>query len=723
LGYFILKQKTEPTLQKTNSTNEKKITINEYNEILDLQNNVLSMVASQENNTQILKQLCFLAEKLLPNSVASIMIVNKSSSLLNILSAPSIPKEGVDALKNIKPGPNNGSCANAIYFNQPQFVMDTFTDPRWRNIRNIATDFNLKACWSVPIRDENNKPIGTFALSSFEHRAPNYFHKKLLETASSIINIVLKNKQNEQRIKLFSSSMQNATEGVVITDSKNKIIEVNDAFKKIYGYSEKEIIGKNPKIFASKRYNKAFYENMWNDLNLKSNWSNEITNRKADGNEITQWLSISALHDEEGSVHNYLAIFTDLTELRQTQKQLKEIAYIDSLTELQNKTQLEIETRNNEVKTIILMNINNFSYINNAYGFNLGDKLLIKTAKMLCKKFGEKHVFRINSDEFALLFDGEINIKEVVNEIDNYFYNEKISLEHISINVSFSYGAAFGKENLLRKSSSSLKQAKKNGKNHLHIFNQYTDEVIQSSRESFVESNNLLYLALNEDKIIPYYQGIRDNTTNKIYKYEVLARIIHNFEVIPPDRFIDAARLAGLLPEITKVIIDKSFKEMASNEHMFSINITEDDLSKKYLLEYLHKKTKEYGIKPKRVILEILEGVSSDGKRNHLRQLSALKRAGFAIAIDDFGSEYSNFERVLDLEIDFLKIDAKYIKDIDINKKSYEVTRAIVFFAQNTGIPCIAEFVHNEYVQEIIEELGIKFSQGYHFSKPQNKPR
>jgi len=157
---------------------------------------------------------------------------------------------------------------------------------------------------------------------------------------------------------------------------------------------------------------------------------------------------------------------------------------------------------------------------------------------------------------------------------------------------------------------------------------------------------------------------------------------------------------------------------MSSNNFIFSINITEEDLSKNYLIEYLQEKALQYNINSSRVILEILEGISSNSKKGQIAQLLQLKEKGYLIAIDDFGTEYSNFERVLDLEIDFLKIDAKYIKDINTNPKSYEIVRAIAFFARNAGIPCIAEFVHNESVQKIVEELGIEYSQGYLYSVP-----
>jgi EAL domain-containing protein (putative c-di-GMP-specific phosphodiesterase class I) len=231
-----------------------------------------------------------------------------------------------------------------------------------------------------------------------------------------------------------------------------------------------------------------------------------------------------------------------------------------------------------------------------------------------------------------------------------------------------------------------------------------------------------LHHALQNDTLVPYFQGIRNNKTGVIKKFEVLARIEKDGEVISPYRFLEPARLSGLLPEITKIIIDKSFKIMADKEYDFSLNLTEDDLARHYIIDYLDLKAQEYGVDPHRVIIEILEGISANGKKNHVLQLQALKERGYSIAIDDFGTEYSNFERVLDLDIDFLKIDAKYIKDIDTNPKSLEVTKAIVYFAKNAKIPCIAEFVHSKEVQDIMISLEIEFSQGYFFSEPSRMP-
>lgn len=692
----------------------------EYNQILNIQQQILEMIASHKQTSEILAKLCSLAESLLPNSVASIMLKNKETGLMSVRTAPSIPQNGQDRLENLKPGPHGGSCGNAVFRNQPQFVQNTFTDDRWENLRQVAVDFNICSCWSMPVRDKEKKSIGSFALSSFEHRAPNLFHIKLLRTAASIVSIILKDEEMEKRNKLFSNAMENSADGIVITDERNQIIEVNNAVTDIYGYSKEELIGKNPKMFASKEYSKNFYKTMWDNLNRDSKWSGEIVNKKKDGSLIPQWISITALHDENNLAHNYLAMFTDLTPLKEAQSKMEFMAYHDSLTNLYNKSYLEIILNTQKDKTLILLNINNFSYINTAYGFDIGDEILINVSRILEKHFEIDTLCKINSDEFALVFNKRIAITEKILEIQDFFMKNLINIEKIKLNITFSYGAVSGKNNLLRKAASALKEAKENGKNRFEIFEQNSNDDYLK-REAFINSTNLIKNALDNNQVVPFFQGIYDNSSNCITKYEALARIVLEDRVVSPYEFLEPAKLSGLLPEITKVMIDKTMKTMSNNNHEFSINITEDDLAEGYLNEYLDEKIAFYKINPKRVILEILEGVSSTGKKNHIKQLTLLKKRGFKIAIDDFGAEYSNFERILDLDIDYIKIDAKYIKDIDTNKRSYEIVKAISFFAKNVNIPCIAEFVHNESVQKFVKELGINYSQGYYFSQPKKE--
>lgn len=313
----------------------------EYNQILNIQQQILEMLASHYDTSTILSKLCSLAESLLPNSVASIMLKDKNSGLMSILCAPSIPSSSHVVLANLKPGAKAGSCGNAVFHNQPQYIKNTFEDAKWEDLRQVAIDFNICSCWSMPIRDKEKNAIGTFALSSFEHRSPNPFHKKLLESASSIVSIVLQNEKVEKRIKLFSNAMQNTTDGMMITNERNEIIEINGAIKEIYGYTKAELIGRNPKILASNTHNKNFYDNMWKEINIHSKWSGEIINKRKDGSLITQWMSITALHNENNDALNYLAIFTDLTELKEAEERTKYLAEHDTLTNLYNKSYLK----------------------------------------------------------------------------------------------------------------------------------------------------------------------------------------------------------------------------------------------------------------------------------------------------------------------------------------------------------------------------------------------
>jgi len=699
------------------------ITPKQYDIIADIQQQTLEKLVTNAPMEVILNSLCLLAESALPNSVASIMMIDVSDCLLSVMCAPSIPAVGHEALANLQPGPCGGSCGNAVFHNDAQYVQNTLEDDRWRNIRHIAYDFNICSCWSMPVRNEQKEAIGSFALSSFEHRSPALFHKKLLETCSTLVSIVLKRELREKRLVLLSTAHNIASEGIVITDKNNKIVEVNPAFEKIYGFNEREVLGENPKILSSGMQSDSFYQQLWHELISKNQWRGEITNKHKSGELVTQWMSITVIRDEDGEVENYLSIFSDITELKFAQQKVVDMAFYDSVTQLHNKTYLEQQILANEQNySLLLLNINNFSYINTAYGFNVGDRILTAIAKTLVNNFATHETFRLNSDEFGLLYEGEINIAEQIEIIQQYFYKTLIQVDDISLHIAFTYGAAYGKDHLLSNCISALKKAKKLGKNRYHVFDVKNDLVKDSIRESFIAGNNLLHLALKLDQFTPYFQGIYDNKNKLIEKFEVLARIVKDGEVISPFYFLETAKLSGLLPEITRVIVDKSFKIMSNHDYTFSINISEDDLSQNYLLAYLAEKTKQYKIQPQRVVLEILEGVSATGKKNHIKQLNELKANGYALAIDDFGTEYSNFERILELDIDYLKIDAKYIKNIDVNKKSYEITRAITFFAHNANIPCIAEFVHNESVQAVVKTLGIDYSQGYYFSEPAPLP-
>ncbi|MEA3372625.1 MAG: bifunctional diguanylate cyclase/phosphodiesterase [Campylobacterota bacterium] len=399
---------------------------------------------------------------------------------------------------------------------------------------------------------------------------------------------------------------------------------------------------------------------------------------------------------------------------------LKETRISDALTGLPSKTRLLeiLEEENKSDKKLLIVNINNFSNINIVYGFERGDWILKSVGQRFQSMCECRNVFRIEGDEFAILYDEHTDLIKTIKMIQNHFFTHPLKLGDFSLNLVFSYGAAEYEAYLFRDASFALKQAKNLGPNRYHIYDSNTDSLDQGARKEFIRMSGVLHKALESDEVVPYFQGIRDNKTGKITKFETLARIHHEGKVLNPSEFIEVAQTTGMITKVTKVLIDKAFAYMKKRPYTFSINITEEDLNHNYLSKYIQQKLHHHQMDPERVIIEILEGVSVGGQKNHMEQFKALKKMGLKLAIDDFGAEYSNFERVLELDVDFLKIDAKYIKDIDVNERSYEITKSIAYFAKNTNIPCIAEFVSSAEIQAVIEELGIEFSQGYHFSVP-----
>ena len=391
---------------------------------------------------------------------------------------------------------------------------------------------------------------------------------------------------------------------------------------------------------------------------------------------------------------------------------------------LPNKARLmeiiEDAALNGKEGMLMILNVDNFSNLNIIYGFGAGDQILYTAARRLENVCGDNPVFHLESDEFAVYFSEGVSPLPVIKMIQNHFYEHPVTYGAFTINLTFSYGVAYMHENIFRHAVFALKQAKNRGSNRYHVYNPESDRFDRQLRESVVEKSRILYDAVKHDRIIPFFQGIRDNRTGEITKFETLARVVHDAKPLPLAQFDEAARATGMLPQITKIIIDKAFAYMKDKPYTFSINLSEDDLNQNYLSRYIQQQLHHHGIDPERVIFEILEGVSASGKKAHIEQLKGFKKMGIKLAIDDFGAEYSNFERVLDLDIDFLKIDAKYIKEIDVHQKSYEIVKAIVYFSKNTGIPCIAEYVSNAEIQVVVEKLGIEYSQGYHFSKPQS---
>ena len=402
---------------------------------------------------------------------------------------------------------------------------------------------------------------------------------------------------------------------------------------------------------------------------------------------------------------------------------IKQQIVTDKLTGLQNRFALSQILENLESeKILLLVNIDNFDSVNTIYGYENGNKVICSVANILSKEISNtSKLFYLGSDEFAILSDiiSDEESKKYAEELQLHISKLPIDLDTNSLKCTATIAVAKGKQELLKYAHIALKEGKKEGKNRIKFYS--SDLTTEKLQRQIQEYTPIIRNAIEEDSIIPFFQPIIDNATKQINKYECLARIINKDAIYTPSNFINIAQMIGLLPQITKIMIDKSFKVFQHNNYSFSFNITEADLNEEYLYDYLSLKLQEYKITPDRVILEVLEGVSASGVTNALEQLAKLQELGFLIAIDDFGAKNSNFGRVQAMNVDFIKIDGNFIENINQDEKSYSIVKAITEFSKSIGTQVIAEFVHNEEVQKIVEELGIEFSQGYYFSEPKQE--
>lgn len=375
-----------------------------------------------------------------------------------------------------------------------------------------------------------------------------------------------------------------------------------------------------------------------------------------------------------------------------------------------------------EFANLFLINIDNFSNFNNAYGFEYGDKILVEIANLIIKsKPSASRLFRINSDEFAVVSLEDMNqgrLADVASSMVSFFDQMEIEVDDdISTRASISIGISIGKgSQILNQAKIAIKELREHSRGSYKIYD--SNSVYIKKQEENVYWIHKIKDAFEKERLLPYFQPIINNKTKKIEKYECLVRIFDNGIVVPPIRFMEASKLTGTLSLVTRTIIEQSFKRFGSTEYEFSVNITKTDLHLNYLEEFLLKHAKKNNINPSRVVLEILEDIDSLSSLDVISQLNSLRSYGFKIAIDDFGSQSSNLSRLLEFLPDYLKIDGSFIKNILTDNKSLIIVEAIVLLCKKSNIKIIAEFVHSAEVQAKVEELGIEYSQGFYFGEP-----
>ncbi len=407
--------------------------------------------------------------------------------------------------------------------------------------------------------------------------------------------------------------------------------------------------------------------------------------------------------------------------------QVKKLLYIDNLTKFPNRTKLIEDVRNDNIgiSSLAIVDINSFKEINDFFGHKIGDNILKGIAHIienLIQRYKDELIlYKFPADTYCLANKTLAKekfvdlVKDIIITIENKVFHEG---EH-EIDTRATVGISFStKNNKLITADLALQAAKKDHKDYLIFYDELDN--LKEYQNNMVWTKKVKQ-ALELDKIIVYFQPLINNKTMQVDKYECLVRMIDGDRIVSPFFFLEISKKANQYSKITKTVIEKSFAQFENLPFEFSVNVSYEDIEDPSFLDFIKEQLKTYDI-ANRVVWEILEDEDVKNYDVLLSFISEVKALGCKVAIDDFGSGYSNFEHLLKMDVDYLKIDASLIKNVATDENSYKVVKTIMDFARSLNLKTITEFVENEEIFTITKELGADYSQGYYFAPPLNKP-
>ncbi|MDN5049540.1 EAL domain-containing protein [Aliarcobacter butzleri] len=502
------------------------------------------------------------------------------------------------------------------------------------------------------------------------------------------------------------------------SDLKGNITYVNDKFCEVSLYAYEEVIGKPHSIVRGEEDDEIFQQ-LWETIKNKKVWYGVLKNRKKNGEFYWVNINIRPILNEKDEIIEYVAIRHEITDLVLKTEELKRNLRLDSLTNIGNRYKLIEDVSKSVNPCISILDIVSFSDVNDFFGYKTGDSVLKIVARKIEELLIDKEnykVYRDHSDTFCIVAENEDRDKFIKNidEISKTIAKVPIVIKSRELYVQLSYVFSFeSKENLLE-TANIIKRYSHANKNII-IYDKALE--LEKDYEKNIFWTLKIKKALDEDKIVPYFQPIYNLKTNKIEKYEALVRLIDGNNVISPYYFLDISKKSKQYLQLTKTMIQKTFDYFRDKDFEFSINLTFEDIKSEYISSFIIELLKEYKI-GHRVVFEIVESEEIDNFRKINEFFVTIREYGCKIAIDDFGSGYSNFEYLAKLNVDYIKIDGSLIKDILINKSSQNIVSMLVNFAKGQKVKTIAEFVSNKDILNKVRELGIDYVQGYYIKEP-----
>ena len=563
------------------------------------------------------------------------------------------------------------------------------------------------------------------------------------------IQDITESKQLDQKVLLLESSLSQVSDMVMITDlgdkdaRNHKILYVNESFEQQTGYKAHEIIGKNPRFLQGEKTSKVDILKISKSLKNFEAVRVEILNYNANGESFWGDLTISPIKDETGVYTHWVSVQKDITGSKLVLESIKKLAYFDGLTGLANRqyfndrlsTTIQSAQRNPSYFALMLIDLDNFKELNDTFGHDRGDDLLIQVSKRLKKSTREDDtVARLGGDEFVVLLSNiGTNITEVSANAEliakkiNKVLNEEFFLQDSSYRTSASIGITiFGKsvikpDDVLRQADIAMYQAKEKGKNNFTIFNSDMQQIVVD-RAAIADR---LKLAIANDEFELFFQPQFDVSLQLIGAEALMRWSSPEMGSIPPGVFIPIAEQNALIRELGNWVLQKAafylktwsgIKEM---QHLvMSVNVSTSQFSSPDFLASVFDPIEMYGTTPDKLNLELTESIMVSDFEDLEKKLKVLKSFGIKIALDDFGTGFSTLNYLKRLSLDELKIDQSFVQELPTNKHDTAIARTIISLGQSLGLKVTAEGVETKGQFNLLRSLDCNQFQGYLFSKP-----
>jgi diguanylate cyclase (GGDEF)-like protein/PAS domain S-box-containing protein len=554
----------------------------------------------------------------------------------------------------------------------------------------------------------------------------------------ALIRDISERKRNEETTRLWATVFENSGEAVMITDPDNRIVSVNQAFTDITGYAPGEVVGQNPTLLGSGRHDAVFFQEMWRRLAATGHWQGEIWDRRKSGEIYPKWLGISAVQDMQGKLTHYVAIFSDISERKEAQERIEYLARHDPLTGLPNRTMLadRLEQalahadRTQSMVAMLFLDLDRFKTINDSLGHPVGDALLQEvTARLKTSVRETDTISRLGGDEFVVVItdlQDEGTASAVAQKILD-ITRSPFSIDGHSLSTSISIGItlfpADGSDfdTLLKKADIAMYHAKDAGRNTYRFF---TEQMNVNALERLLIQNRLAQ-ALEKEEFVLHYQPQVALGTGRIIGAEALVRWRNpELGLVPPDRFIPMAEENGAILTIGDWVLReacrqaKAWKDEGLGSFPMAVNISTLQLQHGDFAERVLNIIAETGHDPAMLELEFTESILIQDIERVLSQVSRLKAAGITLAIDDFGTGYSSLSYLKRLNVDRLKIDRSFIRDISTDPDDAAIVRAITQMARSLRLKILAEGAETTEQTRFLLAEGCDEVQGFLYSRP-----